>query len=281
MESVGKILWDFVKGACAVAVTVVVCVKIYQTPLDLKVDFPTFLSLVLALFSVGLATLFYFKATETSNTFYDNTYKFTKDIAQLLTKIESGFGERLKHLDEGYASMRSSLESNHPRPDYAAVEKTKQKLDEEKTELNRVLEQRNKIVRDLIERSQLQNSEKEKFATELKKKETELAEMQTGMAQLNKQLFMERLRRRRLMSGDTQKSSGMDIFSRTHVISKMGGEEIAKLPHAIIVRKFKRLVDDLPRPYLDDMESHGYYEDELTLRGARYLKQLASDADRA
>jgi hypothetical protein len=279
MESVGKILWSIVKGVCAIALTVVVCVKIYQTPLDLKVDFPTFLSLVLALFSVGLATLFYFKATETSNTFYDNTYKFTKDIAQLLTKMESGFGERLKHLDEGYASMRSSLESNHPRPNDTAVEKTKQKLDEERTELNRVLEQRNKIVRDLIERSQLQSSEKEKFAEALKKKEAELTEMQTGMAKLNKQLFMERLHRRQLMNGDTEKSSGMDIFSRTHVINKIGSEEVAKLPHTIIVRRFNRLADDLPRPYLDDMESRGYYEDGLTLRGARYLKQLASDAD--
>jgi len=103
----GSTLLDWVKAISTIVVVGVISYKIYLTPISLTVDFPTLLSLLLALFSVGLAALFYFKATETSNTFYDNTYNFTKDIAQLLIKIESGFGEKLRNLDEGYAAMRS------------------------------------------------------------------------------------------------------------------------------------------------------------------------------
>jgi uncharacterized membrane protein len=65
VENIEKSIWGIVKSVCVVALTVVVCIKIYQTPIDLKVDFPTLLSLLLALFSGGIAALFYFKATDT------------------------------------------------------------------------------------------------------------------------------------------------------------------------------------------------------------------------
>lgn len=156
-------LWEIVKAICTLAATAVLSFKVYQTPVALTIDFPTFLSLLLALFSVALAALFYFKATDTSNTFYDNTYKFTRDIAQLLAKMESGFGERLRNLDEVYSSMRTSLEGRSPAGASEVVEMTKRKLEEEKEEVHKVVEQRNRIVRDLIERSQLQESEKEEI----------------------------------------------------------------------------------------------------------------------
>lgn len=60
-------LWEVVKAVCSLILVSVISVKIYQTPLEFKVDFPTLLSLLLAMFSVALAALFYFKATDTSN----------------------------------------------------------------------------------------------------------------------------------------------------------------------------------------------------------------------
>lgn len=124
-------LWEWVKSISTLVVVGVLSYKIYLTPINLTVDFPTLLSLLLALFSVGLAALFYFKATDTSNTFYDNTYNFTKDIAQLLVKMESGFGERLRNLDEGYSSMRQSLQNYNEKPN-TKVEETKKKIETEK-----------------------------------------------------------------------------------------------------------------------------------------------------
>ena len=70
----------WVRSIIYLAVTGVLCWKIYETPVFLQFDFPAFLALLLALFSVALAALFYFKATDTSNAFYDNTYKFNSSL---------------------------------------------------------------------------------------------------------------------------------------------------------------------------------------------------------
>jgi hypothetical protein len=277
VENIEKTIWGIVKSVCVIALTVVACIKIYQTPIDLKVDFPTLLSLLLALFSVGLAALFYFKATDTSNTFYDNTYKFTKDIAQLLTKIESGFGERLRHLDEGYASMRTSLENKSSSTPSEAVAETMQKLKEEKDEHKKVLEQRNKIVSELLRRSQLQEGEKEKIATELQRKESELSDTQKKMSHLNRQLLVERVRRRRGMEDEDGSRSGMDIFTRAQVIEKIGANTILGLSRSELSHKFRDLLDELPKRYILDLTEHGYVRHGLlTPTGAEYFHRLAS-----
>jgi hypothetical protein len=104
-NSGNNIPW-WIKSIVLIGVTGVFCYKVIETPVNLQFDFPSFLSLLLALFSVGLAAMFYFKATDSSNAFYDNTYKFTRDIADLLVRIESGFGEKLRHLDEAYKGMQ-------------------------------------------------------------------------------------------------------------------------------------------------------------------------------
>jgi len=52
------------------------------------------------MFSVALSALFYFKQP-TNNAFYDNTYKFSKDIAELLVRIESDSGNASGILTRG------------------------------------------------------------------------------------------------------------------------------------------------------------------------------------
>ena len=103
--------WKTTKCFVVILASTVIAYKIAITPFNLVFDFPALLALLLALFSVFLAALFYFKTTETSSAFYDNTYKFTRDIAELLVKIESGFGEKLRHLDESYYHMREKIEA--------------------------------------------------------------------------------------------------------------------------------------------------------------------------
>ena len=87
--------WEWVKSISILAIVAMGCYKLFETNLNITVDFPTLLSLLLGFFSVWLASLFYFKATDSSNAFYDNTHKFTAATSQLLAKIEAGFGERL------------------------------------------------------------------------------------------------------------------------------------------------------------------------------------------
>ena len=272
-------IWEVVKAISTVLVVIVVCVKIYLTPMALTVDFPTLLSLLLALFSVALAALFYFKATETSNTFYDNTYKFTRDIAQLLAKMESGFGERLKHLDEGYSSLRSSFQGGAHHSASKNVETTKQKIEEEQQEVRKVMEDRNRIVRDLIERSQLQKEQKEQVTAQLKAKEEELVQVQREVEKLNRRLAMERVRRRREFSEGGPGDEGMHHFTREHVIEKIGRESILKSSPPAIRRLFGRLVDNLPRGYIEDLKRLEYFDVDLTERGIEYLRAMAHRDD--
>ncbi|MDP9891243.1 hypothetical protein J2W32_000340 [Variovorax boronicumulans] len=81
---------------------------------DFNINFSEFsftdlLAMILALFSVWLSVMFYFKADEASSKFYDNSYRFTRDMSVVLGRIEAGFGERLRHLDEGYSHFRNEI----------------------------------------------------------------------------------------------------------------------------------------------------------------------------
>lgn len=266
-------LWDWVKAICAVVLTAVVANKIYTTPTTITVDFPTLLSLLLGLFSVGLSALFYFKATDTSNAFYDNTYKFTKDIAELLVKIESGFGERLRHLDEGYSSMRNYFQGAGPHRQ-ADVEKTKEKLESEQQEIDKVRAERDRIIQQLIERSQLQQAEKDQITKQLRSKEEELAHSQSEMAKLNRRLTVDRVMRR---SGKEALDLDSPAAQYTYekVVRKMGTQRVIDAPSGYLSKRFDDLSSELPRGYIDDLEARGVFENGLTDLGIKWLKDIA------
>lgn len=268
-------LWDWVKAICTLLLVGVVSYKIYVTPMNLTVDFPTLLSLLLALFSVALAALFYFKATDTSNTFYDNTYNFTKDIAQLLVKIESGFGERLRHLDEGYSSMRDYMQKL-PSSDGSAV---KQKIEVEKEEIKKVAEERNKMIRELVDRSQLHGSQKQEFLDKLKEKESELEAAQMEIAKMKRRMAIERMKSRRIFESD-ESDSGLVDYTKERVIPKMDPSQFSR-PSRYIMRAFDEIKNELPDGYLEDLEQRGYLDPDgdLSRSGVRFLRGLESELE--
>lgn len=262
-------LWDWVKAICTLALVGVLAYKIFNTPVELTVDFPTLLSLLLALFSVALAALFYFKATETSNTFYDNTYNFTKDIAQLLVKIESGFGERLRNLDEGYSSMRDYLQ-NSPY-NHSEIEDAKEKIAGEKQEIEKVIEERNQIVSSLIERAQLHEEEREKIIQQLSEKESELAASQHELSRMNKRLFLERMRKKE----EREISTGLESFTADFVVRKIGAEKILELSPMGVRRYVNKVLGEAPRQYIEDLERHGFFDDGINRDGIEFIRYIA------
>lgn len=267
-------LWEYTKAIILAGFSGVIIIKIYKTPINLTVDFPTLISLLLALFSVGLSAMFYFKATDSSNTFYDNTYKFTKDIAELLIKIESGFGEKLKHLDEGYTSMRSRIETIYSRP-ADDIEKTKQKIEIEKQEIEKMLIERNKIVQHLLERSQLQKEEKDKITEQLKSKEAEVAQSQAEITKLNRRLSVERFFNKTRTTTESSFSTSLAKYTFEHVIKKIGHEKVLDMPSAIVRRAFDELKTSLHPGYLKDMEHREFFDGRLTNEGLQYLRSVA------
>ena len=145
-------------------------------------DFSDLLAMILALFAVAMSVAFYFKTTDTSNQFYDNTYNFTQKISEILGRIEERFGERLKHLDEGYGRIQSRFDdfSKSPKEIEEKVKETEEKVketegkqEEEKEKLKTANEALQQMLDRLFQKAELQEKEKEEFYEQLAKLEKE------------------------------------------------------------------------------------------------------------
>lgn len=266
--------WGVVKAFALIALISVLSYKIIITPFQLVIDFPTLLSLLLAFFSVGLAALFYFKATESSNTFYDNTYKFTRDIAQLLTKIESGFGERLKHLDEGYTSMREHIQK---MPVNQKVSDAKRKIEEEEEIIDKTSEERNELIQQLLERAQMEEEERMQFIAQLKEKEESLENAHEEVSKLKRRLIVEKLNRRRESEHPLMNDEGFIEYFKENVIEALGGSKVKRMPSSIMSKRFASFVDELGSGFIRDLIHIGVIEADhsLTSFGIKYIRDLA------
>ena len=178
----GFLSLPFMRDLLLVALLAVVALKLLSA--DVKIDlasfsFNDFLALVLALFSVALSVAFYFKANEASNQFYDNTYKFTKDMSEILGRIEAGFGERLRHLDEGYSGMRDRLDK---LPHYGA---TPSDVKAEEEEIKRKEAEQRAVLEDLAERAKLAEHEKQALFANLEQKNEELEQARMELRRMH------------------------------------------------------------------------------------------------
>jgi hypothetical protein len=263
------ILWELVKCIMLISITIVVAYKILISPISFQVDFPVFLSIVLAFFSVGLSALFYFKATATSNTFYDNTYKFTKDIAELLVRIESGFGEKLRHLDEGYSSMRDRFDS---LPGKGVIQETKKDLKKEEEELEVKIKERDKVIEDLFNRAQLQEGEKERFIKKLKEEEDALQNARQEIQILKNRLFQYLDRN----SGISDKN--IFNYMQSHLIPQLNVDFVKTASSRMLKNRFKEIKNQLPEGFVMALQRFGLTDEngDLTYHGANIIRDMAN-----
>lgn len=175
----------WLKVAVIVAFSLFAVFKLWNTDLSSIISnfsFSEFMALILALFSISLSVLFYFKATETSNVFYDNTYRFTQDISEILGRIESGFGERLKHLNEGYLDIKRVVESFPMDPKEVEKrlitdESRKKEIEDERTV---VLEEILEIVKQVDKGNEL--------VDEIRNKDNQINELNEKISSLQSQM---------------------------------------------------------------------------------------------
>ncbi|MCA9767134.1 MAG: hypothetical protein KC455_12045 [Carnobacterium sp.] len=132
---------------------------------DISFSITTLVSVLLAFFSIYLSALFYFKATEQSNEFYDNTYKHTKEIHVLLSKMEGKFNKSLDVIEEGNNTIREKISV---RPEYF------QDLDETNHSIKNVDNKRKEFLEEeLFSKLQISEKEKEKISLKLAQLEKE------------------------------------------------------------------------------------------------------------
>ena len=263
----------WVKSIILVLFSGVICYKIKITNFNLQFDFPTFLSLALALFSVALAALFYFKATETSNSFYDNTYKFTQEIAGLLVRIESGFGEKLTHLDDAYKGICHSFEQF---PNRFEGKDENLEIKKEKEQVESIIQEKDQIIDDLLNKAQLKDEEKESIISELKSKDEKLCQAQQELDFLTNRLRKERIfSTRSTIINNYDKDLIMYIDNR--IMSEIDPEYVLSRPSTLVKKRFNRILNEQPPMFINDMERYGLIDEDHSLseEGYRLLRTIA------
>lgn len=170
------------KDVILLALSIVIIWRIALANISLNsFSFNDLLSLLLAVFSVALSVAFYFKANETSNQFYHNTYEFTKDISELLGRIESGFGERLRHIEEGTSTMNDKIGK---LPGYTGP--TVQQVQIEEGEVKRLKLKLNQLIVDFANQAHIAENEKNELIKKLSETSEELATAKNTLMNMEK-----------------------------------------------------------------------------------------------
>jgi len=163
---------NIVKIFVIIVFTSIFAVKLWNADLGNVLSgfsFNDLLTLILALFAIWLSILFYTKATETANIFYNNTYEFTKDMSVILGRIESGFGEKLDHIDKNYSNMNSAV-LNFSKE----TKETEINIEKEEVVVEKVSKEQTELFKDLAQRAELEDKEKQELFTRLEKQQQEL-----------------------------------------------------------------------------------------------------------
>lgn len=237
-----------------------------------KFDFNALLSLLLAIFAIGLSVAFYFKATDTSNLFYDNTYKFTKEISEILGRIEAGFGERLRHLDEGYSGLINKFDNGHSEQN---IKETKEEIEKEKQKLKAEIQERNNILNSVIEKAQLEQHEKEEIRRQLRDKEIEISKQNRELNFLRHRLHSEE---NEVVIDGIESLPDSAIKPLINLVKSTSDPEMfLKYQNSVIGRKFRIDMENLsknelvPLLNLEIIKKDGTF----TIHGIRVLRQIA------
>ncbi len=241
-------------------ITLVVVVKIWQSDFSSVFsgfDFSDLLSLFLAMFSIALAVLFYLKATDTSNVFYDNTYRFTKDVSEILGRVEAGFGERLRHLDDGFTGLKTAVE----KIPYDRGEADKE-IKEEEAQVKKVEEERNEMIEKLAERARLQEDEKTELFARLHASDEELSNARRELSLMRHRM----IEQERIHGGE----SSIRIYPKLHQILRIVAEGmdrhlVTNAPTRIINREFKAELSKHPDSFGCELRNAGVVDDDMDL----------------
>ncbi|MGP9492587.1 hypothetical protein [Psychrobacter sp. AOP7-B1-24] len=269
---------SWAKIVIAIILTALVSYKIAIA--DINLDFSNFnfsftdlLSLILAIFAISMSVAFYFKATDTSNKFYDNTFKFTKDISEILGRIEAGFGARLKNLDEGYSGLRDRFENGSSNSE--ELDSNKIELEKEKEKLKQEVSEKDDILSDLMSKAELNENERTEVLNSLKSKEKEISNLSNQLQFLKREINnSERSIENHLLhkAPPTIKSLIINIMMSSGVpIDKIIDAPVSWLQKKIILDKNK-----YSRFIFEDLFKYGVIDEEgvFTKEGLHYIKSI-------
>jgi len=230
------------------------------------------LSLLLALFAILLSAMFYFKATESSNHFYDNTYKFTKELSELVGKLDVAVNKELQNVSKGYERLYEKVNgSNSSEHEKVSTEK----IEIEKEKLNKLNNEKDKLIRELTQKAQMQKAELNKFVKELEDKNNKISLLSQNINELN---FIRNDISHSNLGLDNRVLEGFENYIKRYVFGEIydpiGFSELSQSSKRIFLRRFK---DKLNKEFLEDMIRMNFLNDNLILsnEGIKLLERIA------
>ena len=218
-----------------------------------KFSFSELLALILSIFSVGLSVAFYFKASDTSNRFYDNSYKFTKEMSEILGRIEAGFGEKLRHLDEGYSGIRDKFDR---MPHYGESINTEVKKEE--AEIKKREEEQRALLEGLATRAKLAEGEKEEIFAKLAEKNEELEQSRLELRHLRRSA-------EELSPSERDLRTSLFRYIAEKILEGTPPNLPVNSPQSSVSRIFRKISDDLPKDAIRDLQRFNLIDEEGNL----------------
>lgn len=267
-------LKTIVIGLFAVLAAVVVAVLAYRlatVPFQIDLtnfDFSDLLALILAIFAISMSAAFYFQTSRTSNTFYDNSYQFTRDISEILGRIEERFGERLRHLDEGYSGLQESI-------DKIDLPKIDARIKDEEEDVQKKQKEQDELLNDVLQKAGFVEKEKQDILMQLKQTGMELNQAKTELAELKeykeRSMTVSKLSPRLARFLDAVQGDILRSFKRRDV------RDLRELKPGAIASRFNDLMGEIPISTVEanvlEMEALGILDESghLSVEGLELL----------
>lgn len=238
-------------------------------------NFNDLLSLILALFAILISILFYFKSTESSNKFYSDTYRFTKDISESIGRIDERFGEKMTSLYDNFNRLDSYLHSQHGKVknEIKNVEESEQKAAESKEKSEQEYQ---KIINDLFEKTKIVGKEREALLHRLQQIQQErdeaIEKLSLAQHKLRNLQMIEHERHQVFLNGNIQQKK---VYSRISQLLKEEPRLKQFIPQgwSITNEFFCTIKNDLPRALSEELKLWGLIDSDnnLTRFGYRML----------
>lgn len=182
----GFLTLGHVKDVVLLCLLVVVTWKLINSDISIKLEsfsFTDLLSVLLAFFAIALSAAFYFKATDTSNQFYDNSYKFTKEMSEILGRIEAGFGEKLQNINEGYSGIKDTLDKMPLN-----IEEMKLEVKKDEEQVNEIESKINQALVEILEKGGVSAEDRESYLRDIDKLRKEVENAKSEL-ESSKEIF--------------------------------------------------------------------------------------------
>ncbi|MFH4639830.1 hypothetical protein WKW38_22370 [Vibrio alginolyticus] len=249
VEAISKLVKDVV----IIVLAGVAILKMIQADIALsfsELSATDLVALLLAVFSVGLSAAFYFAASGSSERFYYNMHKFTKDTSVILGELK----EQVKSVDKGQQEVKARVEQYGTN----GVGSNNEALETKEKEVVDAREDMHQFISTLFENLKLDQTEKDKLKAELASKEQQLSEHVNQLSEIKANILEEKLRKvKRYLVGHVRRRA------KRH-------------------DSFEELLEDLiPRsgsPFEEDLKSLGWFEHgEFTSKGIEVISQMYAD----